>query len=548
MNLFNLYATLTLDDSSMVTGLDNAQTEAASFGTKFNASMTKANDGANKVIKGVGGIVTAVGAMVGTNIEATENAARLETAFEGAGKTAEQAAEQYKDMYAIIGDDGQTTEAAAHLAELTNNQEELDKWTEITAGVVGKFGDSLPIESLTEAANETAKVGEVTGSMADALNWAGVSEDEFNEKLAAANSEQDRAALITETLNDLYADEAAAYRENNEELIAQREAQAQLTEAISGVTTAVMPMITFFTQLAADILPKVISFVTENKEVLMLLATAIGVAVAAVKAWALGQAALNLVLSLNPIGLLIAAIVGLVAGFAILWNTNEDFRNFWIEVWDNITGKIGTFKDFFVESVGKIKDEAFAIFDNIADKIGTFKDGFVEICGEVKDFFGETFNSFVDLAKVPLNAVIGLLNGVISGVNFVIEALNSIQVSIPDWVPGFGGSSYGINLPYAKQIAYLAKGGTLFSGSAVVGEAGAELLTVANGQTRVTPLTGTQGASAFDGLATQITNALLPLINAISPTQEAVVQLDGTTIAKAMFEPLEKEKKRRGVK
>ena len=56
------------------------------------------------------------------------------------------------------------------------------------------------------------KVGQVTGPLADALNWAGESEDAFNEKLAACSSEQERAALITETLNRLYSEAAGNYR------------------------------------------------------------------------------------------------------------------------------------------------------------------------------------------------------------------------------------------------------------------------------------------------------------------------------------------------
>ncbi len=87
----------------------------------------------------------------------------------------------------------------------------MSEWTTICEGVYATFGASLPIEGLTEAANETAKVGTVTGTLADALNWAGISEDAFNEKLAACNTEAEREALIRQTLNGAYAEAAAGY-------------------------------------------------------------------------------------------------------------------------------------------------------------------------------------------------------------------------------------------------------------------------------------------------------------------------------------------------
>lgn len=84
---------------------------------------------------------------------------KLETSFTTAGHSAEDAKNTYTELYGVLGDDGQATEAAAHLAKLTTNEKELSDWTNICTGVYATFGDSLPIEGLTEAANETAKDG-----------------------------------------------------------------------------------------------------------------------------------------------------------------------------------------------------------------------------------------------------------------------------------------------------------------------------------------------------------------------------------------------------
>ncbi|MFR5382906.1 MAG: hypothetical protein ACLTGM_12125, partial [Oscillospiraceae bacterium] len=102
---------------------------------------------------------------------------KLDTAFTTNGYSSEAALKTYKELQGILGETDQAVEAANHLAILTDNEADLQKWTDICTGVFATFGDSLPIEGLTEAANETAKVGQVTGPLADALNWAGVSED-----------------------------------------------------------------------------------------------------------------------------------------------------------------------------------------------------------------------------------------------------------------------------------------------------------------------------------------------------------------------------------
>ena len=115
--------------------------------------------------------------------EFREGQGKLNAAFEAAHLGPEAAKQAYSDFYKILGDTDTAVEASQLLATLTNSEEDLATWTNIAAGVFGTFGDALPIEGLIEAANETAKTGKVTGVLADALNWAGISEDYFNEEL-----------------------------------------------------------------------------------------------------------------------------------------------------------------------------------------------------------------------------------------------------------------------------------------------------------------------------------------------------------------------------
>lgn len=244
-------------NDELADSLDDVEDSADRAG----GALEKIGGVAKGTVKGVAAIGAAVtgalGAFVAT-AEATreyrEDMAKLQTGFQSAGHSAEAATEIYKDFFSVLGEEDRSVEAVNHLAQLTNNQQELDKWTTICAGVWGTFGDSLPIEGLTEAANETAKVGKVTGPLADALNWAGISEDAFNEKLAACNSEQERATLITQTLNDKYTEAAEKYRELNGDVMDSQKAQSELTDAMAGVGAAAEPVMTSFKLMGAGIL------------------------------------------------------------------------------------------------------------------------------------------------------------------------------------------------------------------------------------------------------------------------------------------------------
>lgn len=154
---------------------------------------------------------------------------KLNTAYEAAGYSAETAATAYNEFYQILGDTDTATEASQLLSKLVQNEQDVTKWTRVAAGVSGTFGDSLPIEGLIEATNETAKVGKVTGVLADALNWVGISEDKMNERLERTSSEAERNRILLETLTGSYDDAADAFYRNNEQLVQARKNQAALS-------------------------------------------------------------------------------------------------------------------------------------------------------------------------------------------------------------------------------------------------------------------------------------------------------------------------------
>lgn len=218
----------------------------------------------------------------------------------------------------------------------------------------------------------------------------------------------------------------------------------------------------------------------------------------------------------NPIVLLIAAIVGLVTLIAtkgdeikaVLQKVDDFLQGVFTKDWSEQFGILGEGLNAFFAIVGEIWDSIKSIFDGIIDFIrGVFTGDWERAWEGVKKIFSGVFNALVAIAKAPLNLIIGVINGLISGVNLIIDGLNKIKINIPEWVPLFGGKTFGFNLGHIGKIAYLAQGGILSAGQAIVGEAGPELLTMNGGRAIVQPLTNNNTTKNFGGVTLNIYGA-----------------------------------------
>lgn len=275
---------------------DNAEDSTRSLGDAMNGPLVT---GLKAAAAAAGAVATALVAAAESTRDYRTAMGKLNTAFETNGHTAEAATETYKELQSILGDSDQAVEAANHLAKLTDNTQDLQKWTDICTGVYATFGDSLPIEGLTEAANETAKVAKVTGPLADAINWSTSStedwtdalggnkkalaaftkatskgesaEDAFNEALAACSDEQERQELIMEAMTKLYKGAATEYKRTNKTVIEANKANeewnatlAELGEEMDPLLTDIKKMGTSLLQDAQAPLKKMIDYVRNS--------------------------------------------------------------------------------------------------------------------------------------------------------------------------------------------------------------------------------------------------------------------------------------------
>ena len=149
INLFDLYAKISLDTSEYDSGVKEVSKNGESLGSKLKSGLASAGKIA---AKGIGVIAGAASAAVG-GLLALESSTeeyrialgKLNTAFEAAGYGAETAQQSYQGFYSILGDTDTATEASQLLAKLADSEADVATWTKIAAGVSGTFGDSLPI-------------------------------------------------------------------------------------------------------------------------------------------------------------------------------------------------------------------------------------------------------------------------------------------------------------------------------------------------------------------------------------------------------------------
>ena len=424
MELFKLLGTIIINNEQANEALEETADKASDTGKETESTFSKISTAAGGIVKAIAGAGVALGgawlaAIEGSREYRTEMG-KLDSAFQTAGHSSELARQTYTELNAVLGDTGQAVEASQHLALLADNEKELQTWTDICTGVYATFGESLPIESLAEAAQEVSRTGILTGGLVDSLAWAGISEEKFQEKLDACSNEQERQKLIMDTLNKTYKDASDQYQETNKDVIEAQKAQQKLTDAFAEVgrvgepiLTAIKDKIAEFVSAAVpqleNLIQKVkdiITWVKQNGDtidqwvgVILGAGTAIGLfllilnwgtimtaAANAIKTVRSAVLAFNAVLMANPIALVVSLLAGLVVAFIYLWNNVDGFRKFWIETWNKI-------KQMASSAWESIKKTFSNIGKWFSDKFREIQKAGSDAMADVKKWFSDAYRS-----------------------------------------------------------------------------------------------------------------------------------------------------------
>ncbi len=448
--------------------------------------------------------------------EYREDMNKLDTAFKVANHSAQTAEATYNALYGVIGETDQTVEAAQQIALLANTEKDAAKWADLAAGVIGRFGDALQPETFFESANETLKLGEATGAYTQMLEGAGWSVEEFNEYLAKCSTEAEKQAYMLGVTDKILGEASASYREANQSIIDARDAQAEYTDItaemgkkIEPITTAVQKGLNKLLKKGLELMNKVdlAGFAEKITVAFDRLAPILDTVVEQGMKLG-GQLAEAIVPILPPLLSLVgdlggflgdiipivvrilAAIMPLVGQLidglapAVMTVLNalkpvlsaiSDLVGWLIPPLMSLVGALipvvqlaaNIFSGYLSNALNivmPIIQNTIGVFSSLIDFVkNIFLGNWSEAWESFKSIFSNAFAALSGLAKAPLNAVIGIINSVVGGIN-------KMGFDIPDWVPIVGGKKFAINIP---KIPMLATGG-FTDGVSIAGEKGTE--------------------------------------------------------------------------
>ena len=587
MELFRLLGTIAIDNDSALRAMDDTAERASETSNETQEAFQKIGSVAGGIAKGVATVGAVLGgawiaAIEGSREYRTEMG-KLDTAFVINGHSSEAAKNTYSELNAVLGDSGQAVEAAQHLAKLTDNEKDLSTWTDIATGVYATFGESIPIESLTESANEVAKSGELTGGLVDALVWAGIGEEEFQAKLDACTTEQERQKLIMDTLNGTYSKASDQYKKTNKDVMDAKKAQEKLTDAFAELGRVGEPILTAIKTKVADMasaaIPHLENFVNkvkdaanwvkDNKDTIDQWVAAIlgaGTAIAtfllilnwgtimtaaanAVKVVRTAILGMNAAMLANPIALIVAALAGLVVAFVYLWNNVEGFRKFWLDAWKVVKSAAIDAWNAIKSAWDGVKSYFKGIWSSITATFGNvtgwFRDKFQSAWSSIKGVFSGWGSFFGDLwTKIKskfgsIGSSLGKAMGdsVKSGINKVFSTIEKTinkgiglinsAIRLANKLPGIDvGTLSTISLPRLEKGGVLEKGQIGF----LEGSGAEAVVPLENNRAWLskvaTDLNELQGNSFRNGNSPEITSRLNRVIDLLEDLAKMKICLD----------------------
>lgn len=280
--------------------------------------------------------ILAVGAAALASTQATkeyrEDLAKLEVNSNQAGGGLEATKQALKDLNAITGESDSNVEGLSNLLQAGFTDSNLTKVVDSLSGAVIKFPDTLKIESLSDSLQETLATGSATGQFGELLDRMGIGADNFSEKLAKCKTQAERQELVMKTLAESgLAEVNQAYRENNQSLIDNSNAQFDLNEQLSKLGKRLEPFVAKITQFAADMLAWFNNLTPRMQMIIVIVAgiiASIGPLILIILKVKEGITILSGALKITTSQfMMIIGVIALVIGtFVLLYNQSDSFR------------------------------------------------------------------------------------------------------------------------------------------------------------------------------------------------------------------------------
>lgn len=444
-----------IGDSSQKTGekLNKTKSEIEDFKESFNL-----HEAAEQVSEFASGMVESIKGAIEESKEYLKIMGSLEVSSSHLNYTTGETKQTYKQLIGVLGDTQSAATTTANLQAIGLEQSQL---TQITKGAIGawtRYGDSIPIDGLAESINETIKTGTVTGNFADMLNWAGTSEDEFNEKLEQCSDNSERAQLVLDEMaNQGLMKSADAWNENNKALVESNKAQDDYNEAMADFSKAVMPVFTEFTKALTTII-QIFSELPEPAQ--QMIAIFIGIiavlttiaplilAVGTACGWSAGGVAALMTAAAPVIAIIVAIIAAIMAIILVIQNWDE-VLNFLTETWESVCNKVSElwegFKKSWTDGFNNVKQKINDFFQNLGENFANGLNNFQNwisnmlsaIVNWAKDFASKGKNAAVNLVKNIANEIKSLPGQFLQwGLDMMSNFASGIWKGFTGWVKG----------------------------------------------------------------------------------------------------------------
>lgn len=444
-----------IGDSSQKTGekLNKTKSEIEDFKESFNL-----HEAAEQVSEFASGMVESIKGAIEESKEYLKIMGSLEVSSSHLNYTTGETKQTYKQLIGVLGDTQSAATTTANLQAIGLEQSQL---TQITKGAIGawtRYGDSIPIDGLAESINETIKTGTVTGNFADMLNWAGTSEDEFNEKLEQCSDNSERAQLVLDEMaNQGLMKSADAWNENNKALVESNKAQDDYNEAMGDFSKAVMPVFTEFTKALTTII-QIFSELPEPAQ--QMIAIFIGIiavlttiaplilAVGTACGWSAGGVAALMTAAAPVIAIIVAIIAAIMAIILVIQNWDE-VLNFLTETWESVCNKVSElwegFKKSWTDGFNNVKQKIDDFFQNLGENFANGLNNFQNwisnmlsaIVNWAKDFASKGKSAAVNLVKNIANEIKSLPGQFLQwGMDMMSNFASGIWKGFTGWVKG----------------------------------------------------------------------------------------------------------------
>ena len=421
--------------------MKNAGKKSSGFGDmlKANLSASAITGFASSITGAISGIISGLGQMVEESKEYQKIMGSLEISSEKAGYTAEETSAAYNELFGVLGDNQTAATTTANLQALGLAQSDLNTLIDGTIGAWATYGDSIPIDSLAEAINETVQTGTVTGTLADMLNWAGTSEDDFNEKLKACSTESERANLILQEMaNQGLTQAGTAWQEQNANLVAANNATALYQQNASALAAAIGPMFTAIQTAGAQLLG-VLAQIAGAFDF-----SAIGAQITSLVEWFTG-----LVTAVSNGDMTIGEALGQVSG-----KFTETIGNILSQLGEALPGILQAGVDMVLNLLQGIVDNTPQLLQGVTDLITGAIDALANSLPEfvtrgmelvaslaqgVIDNLPEIVSAAVESVTNFINTIVDQLPNILAtGVELIMELIAGIINSIPDIISAAG--------------------------------------------------------------------------------------------------------------